>query len=367
MALYQKLSISVTLAITTLCLLPSQTNAGVGRVTEQTGPTEIVRARQSIASAVNTTVEMNDTIVTARARAELTFEDSTKVKITEQSKLVIDDFVYDPRQGTGKLAMKVAMGTARLASGQIAKNNPQQVAIKTPTASIAVRGTDFSMTVDELGRSLIMLLPSCDDKSCVTGQIEVSNEAGSVLMTQAYQATLVTAIDRPPSSPVIVSIDQLNINNMLIVSRPREIDRTESDNKRNTASALDFNFLDQDFLRAADLENQLDAKSGLDRNYLDNDFLENVLDAFNQALFASQESLSAQNQMLPGYNAGTGLKWYVDGDEKLHLYKAGSSYFEVIVHREHNLILDAVQDSVPVYQRINTGGTTVIRISQSNQ
>ena len=137
-------------AITLISVLLSLTNAwsGVGKVTEQSGPTEIVRARKSIPSAVNTAVEMNDTIVTARSRAELTFEDATKVKITEQSKLIIDDFVYDPKSGTGKLAMKVALGTARYASGQIAKNSPQQVAVTTPTASIAVRGTVFSMTVD---------------------------------------------------------------------------------------------------------------------------------------------------------------------------------------------------------------------------
>ena len=56
------------------------------------------------------------------------------------------------------------MGTVRYASGQIAKANPQQVGIQTPTATIAVRGTDFSMTVDEVGQSLVMLVPSCKDE-----------------------------------------------------------------------------------------------------------------------------------------------------------------------------------------------------------
>ena len=152
----------IRLAIATALLSTSLTNfAAVGKVTEQTGPTEIVRDKKSIPSAVNTGIEMNDTIITARAKAKLTFEDSTTINITEQSKLVVDDFVYDPKKGTGKLAMKVVLGTARYASGQIAKTNPQQVAVNTPTATVAVRGTDFSMTVDELGRSLIMLLPSC--------------------------------------------------------------------------------------------------------------------------------------------------------------------------------------------------------------
>ena len=354
-------------AITLISVLLSLTNtwAGVGKVTEQSGPTEIVRARKSISSAVNTAVEMNDTIVTARSRAELTFDDATKVKITEQSKLIIDDFVYDPKSGTGKLAMKVALGTARYASGQIAKNSPQQVAVTTPTASIAVRGTDFSMTVDELGRSLIMLLPSCDDKTCVTGAIEVSNEAGTVIMTQAYQATLVASVDRAPSSPVVVTIDQANINNMLIISRPREISEENRDNKRDVRTALDVNFLDRDFLKPADLDNQLDGFNRLDRNELEDELLPNVLDAVNAALSATQEAMSTTLSMLPGYNESSGLKWRVDDQEQLVLTRYSTHIFELTVPREQGAILDLQQDGIPVYQKINTGGTTTITVIQS--
>lgn len=354
-------------AITLISVLFSLTNAwsGVGKVTEQSGPTEIVRARKSISSAVNTAVEMNDTIVTARSRAELTFDDATKVKITEQSKLIIDDFVYDPKSGTGKLAMKVALGTARYASGQIAKNSPQQVAVTTPTASIAVRGTDFSMTVDELGRSLIMLLPSCDDKTCVTGAIEVSNQSGSILMTQAYQATLVSTLDTPPTRPVVLNIDQANINNMLIISRPREINEENRDTKRDARTALDVNFLDRDFLKPADLDNQLDAFNRLDRNELEDELLPNVLDAVSAALSATQEAMSTTLSMLPGYDAGSGLKWRVDDQEQLILTRYSTHIFELTVPREQGAVLDLQQDGVPVYQKINTGGTTTITIVQS--
>ena len=361
------MQLSMLRAIILTSVLFSLTNtwAGVGKVTEQSGPTEIVRARKSIPSAVNTAVEMNDTIVTARSRAELTFEDTTKVRITEQSKLIIDDFVYDPKSGTGKLAMKVALGTARYASGQIAKNSPQQVAVKTPTASIAVRGTDFSMTVDELGRSLIMLLPSCDDKTCVTGQIEVSNQAGSILMTQAYQATLIATADTPPTKPVVVTIDQANINNMLIISKPREISDESRDNRRETRTALDVNFLDQDFLKPADLENQLDAFNRLDRNELEDELLPNVLDAVNASLSATQEAMSTTLSMLPGYNESSGLKWRINDQEQLTLTKYSTHIFELTVPREQGAILDLQQDGVPVYQKINTGGTTTITIVQS--
>lgn len=345
----------------TILLSISKTNwAAVGRVTEQTGPTEIVRNAKSIPSTVNAGVEMNDTIVTARARAELTFEDKTQVKITEQSKLVIDDFVYDPKKGTGKLALKVALGTARYASGQIAKNDPQQVSVKTPTATIAVRGTDFSMTVDELGRSLVMLLPSCDAKTCVTGQIEVFNDAGRVLLTQAYQATMVSSLSQAPAAPVMVTIDQLNINNLLIVSPPREVE-LERQGKQETVTALDFNFLNRDFLKFSGLdEDLLDSKNLLDRNELDNELLGNALDASNQALFASQEALLELNTMLPGYNPGGILKYRVDTDlDRLILYAETAHNFQLSIPKEQGIVLDLKQGGVPAYQRTYNGGTTI--------
>ena len=262
---------ATVLIITLLLSSPINSWAAVGRVTEQTGPTEIIRDKKSISSKVNTSVEMNDAVSTAKARAELTFEDATKVKLTEHSKMIIDDFVYDPKKGSGKLAINMALGTARYASGQIAKNNPQQVAIKTPTATIAVRGTDFSMTVDELGRSLVMLLPSCDPRGgCVTGVIEVSSLAGVVVLDVPFQATLVNSAYQRPSEPVVIKIDQANINNMLIISKPSEIQEdVRAGMNKKEKGLLDFNALDVDLLRYTKLdENKLDDNNALDSNDL---------------------------------------------------------------------------------------------------
>ena len=358
-------SLLIALAIATISLSPKVTEAAVGRVTEQTGPTEIVRNKQSLSSSVNAPVETNDTIVTARARAKLEFEDRTTVQITEQSKLVIDDFVYDPRKGSGKLALKMALGTARYASGQIAKNNPQQVSVKTPTASIAVRGTDFSMTVDELGRSLVMLLPSCDSKGCVTGAIEVSNEAGSVVLEQAYQATLVRSTNTPPTAPVVVNLDQININNYLIVTPPQQF--RDEELQQDSKTALDINFLNQDFLKYNALdEDELRRFTALDQNFLDGNFLVNMLDISTAQLAMSQEQFAMQNQMLPGYNAATELKYYIDADDdtKLVLDRSVSHIARVIVNKEHNMVLNITQDGVAITQPVNRSGSTTISIVQ---
>ena len=345
--------------------MSSQTNASsVGKITEQTGPTEIVRNKKSTPSAVNSPIQMNDIISTAQAKAQLSFDDNTIVKMTEQSKLIIDDFVYDPNKGTGKLAMKVALGTARYASGQIAKNNPQQVAVKTPTATIAVRGTDFSMTVDELGRSLIILLPSCDEKSCVTGAITVSNEAGEVYLDSPYQATFVPSINTPPKAPIILNIEQNNINNLLIVSPPV---KTEDDEiKVQTKNALDINFLDKNMFGENKLDvDELKKFKELDVNYLDTNFLVNMIDLANQQMFASFEQLAGLNQILPNYSEITGIKYFFnDDDSKITVTRNVNHIAEVTLSVEQSAVMTYIQDGQQIVQKVNTGGTTNITIIQ---
>jgi hypothetical protein len=361
---------ATVLIITLLLLSPINSYAGVGKVTEQTGPTEIVRDKKSISSKLNTTVEMNDTVSTARAKAELTFEDKTTVKLTEHSKIIIDDFVYDPKKGTGKLGVQMALGTARYASGQIAKNNPQQVAIKTPTASIAVRGTDFSMTVDELGRSLVMLLPSCDSKGCVTGAIEVRNLAGVVILDVPYQATLVNTAYTPPSEPVVIKIDQANINNMLIISKPKEVaDAENAGTVKKEKGLLDFNELDVDLLKYTKLdENALDKKTALDRNDLDSDLLAfnelNELDRQNASLLGDE----LDNPILPGYNANKslGLLYYFNDDQsKVTLYKAGTHNATVTFDTTKNVTYTLIQNGQTIIQNVNKGSTSTVTITQN--
>jgi hypothetical protein len=320
-----------------------------------------VRKRQSLPSQRGSAIEMNDTVITARARAELTFEDKTNVKITEQSKLIIDDFVYDPKQGTGKLAMKVALGTARYASGQIAKTNPQNVAVQTPTATVAVRGTDFSMTVDELGRSLVVLLPSCDEKACVTGVIEVFNDAGRVTLSQAYQATMVNSLSQAPSQPVTVTIDPNNISNLLILSPPPEI---QKDEVKNSNTGAGYNLLNTDLLKFSELEkNYLDNRL-LDTDFLDNNFLFNELDVLLANAWSSTAGV-LDNGMLPGYDANSLLKYLVNDQDQLNLTrKINNHVVELWVNKEADLVVDIKQDGIPVWQRVNRGGSTVITIIQ---
>ena len=210
-----------------------------GKLTEVTGPTQVSRASTKIEGKVDIPVEMDDTIETLKARVGITFEDGTRVQCTEFSKLVIDTFVYDPSTGKGKLGMKATMGTVRYASGLIAKNNREEVRVKTPTASISVRGTDFSMTVDELGRSLVILLPSQPQFGPpVVGSIVVDNGMGTVVLTKPFQATFVASTAVVPSSPVLLNFeDETKVNNMLIIDTPKNVTQAAKEAKKASVTA----------------------------------------------------------------------------------------------------------------------------------
>ena len=216
-----------------------------------------------------------DRIQTGNGRVEIKFIDDSTVKVTEHSKLVIDDFVYSGKPSTSRMALKFASGTARFATGQSGKMNKGNINLRTPTATIAVRGTDFATTVDDFGKSLVILLPEEDG---TVGEITVSNGAGMVILTKAFQATVVSTADSRPSQPVILNLTLDMIDNMLIVSPAEEMQSNE-DAQDSRTNILDLTELDVDFLARDDLVEDKLASSDLDINTIDADFLgEDFLD-----------------------------------------------------------------------------------------
>ena len=200
--------------------------ASIGNVDQLEGKGVVDRkdGDKSITIEQSLNILQYDTVKTGNGKVGILFIDDTRVDVTQHSKLIIDEFVFDPNSGTGKLNLSAKLGTIRYASGQIAKNSRQDTKITTPTATIGVRGTDFSMTIDELGGSTIILLPSCDvNGNCLVGEISVESAAGQVILNQAFQATQVTVPESPPTPPVKLDLELDMINNMLIISKPKEI------------------------------------------------------------------------------------------------------------------------------------------------
>ena len=278
-----------------LTTLPARSDS-IGDITLSKGNSIIDRkdGEKDIKVEKDLDVFSYDTVKTGKGQVAIEFLDETRVDITQHSKLIIDDFVYDPNAKTGKLSLKATLGTVRYASGQIAKNSAQNISIKTPTATIAVRGTDFAMTIDEIGSSTIILLPSCDGNgNCFVGEISVESDAGQVILNQAFQATQVDTPESNPLKPVLLDLNESLINNLLIVQKPPALaDAIEQEEKlKVVANALDIDFLKFDDLEVDLLETEEDeANTALEIDFLDQNFLVDILAQLNKQLALQMRS-----------------------------------------------------------------------------
>ena len=205
-------------------------HANIGSVTELVGSATIKRGKETIAVSKGTIVETNDKVETKNGKLTIVFKDETNVKVSEHSSLVIDDFVYDPKSGKGKLDLKAAGGAVRYVSGAIAKD-PKAVNIKTPTAAIAVRGTDFVMAVNEIGASVVVLMPTCDWESSAvkgmtcgsSGKIDVESGSKIITLDKPYEATVVETLGAAPSPPMVINPGHSGLGTNLLVSEPKTV------------------------------------------------------------------------------------------------------------------------------------------------
>lgn len=360
-------------------LLSTYTNSGaaIGTITEQiNSPPSIQRQKTTLTGNKGTGVEMADEVKTAKGKVGITFADDTKVQVNENSKLVIDDFVYDPKnKGAGKLALNMASGTVRYASGAIAQNNPNRVSVNTPAATIAVRGTDFTATVDELGASTIILLPVCKygwvdiERDCKTGIIDVITDAGKVTLDRPFQATKVDNRSSMPLKPVSIILSEDAINNLLIVSPPREITQAENDSKNKN---IGYNFLDVDYLVFAGLINAIDIddtynvfwKDTLSTNILEQDFLVNVLDVVGAQLLKNPLDIP-KNSLLPDWFAKSGVVPMVDPTTVTLYRDDGANIQSITVPRSQFTNIIQSQNNIDIFNRVNNTGTTNITLKQN--
>ena len=353
--------------------MPAIVFAEVGSITEFDGsPAYANRNKEELVfEEVGFGIEMLDKLITAQTNLGITFEDGSRVKITEQSELIIDDFVYDTSTGTGRVNMQVAIGTVQMTSGRIAKTSRENVRIGTPTASITVRGTDFAMTVDEFGRSLVILLPSCLDDTineddCPVGTIAVSNRMGSVTLTKAYEGTMVSSNTIMPSEPRKLLLDKNSINNNLIIVPPDEFPNgfAEVSNYKENQTALDLDFFKYQDLSKDFLQEDLLEFSELDINRLDGEYLNNFLDLDLDSELSNSLEQSI-NEKLPTINKYPWMTWVVN-EEFILLESDRPSHIAVVkVSADAHGTYDLTQDEYSADIQIQNGSNNVsIRVVQ---
>lgn len=362
--------------ILAMLLIANTAWASVGEITASTGPGTIKRNQDRFDGAVGTGLEMNDAITTQNGAWQLQFVDDTRVDVTEHSRMVIDEFIYDPNSGTGALNMRATLGAVRYASGQIAKNSRQRVNIATPTATISVRGTDFFMIVDEIGGSMITLLPSCDTSgTCVVGEISVESDVGQVIMNQAFQTTVVPNRFTAPAKPVILELPEDMLRSMIIVRKKAPYDE-EIERQYPVTNLLDIDFLKFDELDRDPLVESIKNlwHTDLDNmTYLDSAFydemerqMKELMAQWVDELTVSTEELMAVR--LTGLDPETNIFYDEVTPNNIVSRKQGDDhFFRLRLHEDYGYSINMVQEGFSMFgYRVGVGGGNVINITQGN-
>jgi len=341
--------------------------SSIGDISELNGNAQIVRDKTYDAK-LKFAIQQNDEAVTKNGRLAIKFLDDSQVKLTEYSELVINEYIFDPNPSKSKMALKFTLGTARFITGSFNKIDKQNIKLSTPTANIAIRGTDFTATVDELGRSLIILLP--DRLGLSSGEIEVVTATGSVLLNKPFQATTVSVFESAPTKPIILDLSLDAIDNMLIVNPPKKDEKFVEEEQIKKDTVLDFNDLDIDYLDEDFLDNEEELEfTELDINFLDVNFLEDLLDIVDALAIEEEEDKLSQ---VTGINL-VGTELGQDKDTQITTLVTGQIIsFRRNVNQNLRLDIDGsnaytiifVQDGVSRTIKVNGGGDSTISLSQ---
>ena len=152
--------------------------------------------------AEGTQIFQNDVIETdADSALRVVFLDDMIFALGPESRMAIDEFVFDPGGADGTSAVSVLIGMAMFVSGRIAEADHDDLVITTPVAVIGIRGTVAAMDIQPPGEQSTFTI--------IEGAILVSNAAGEVVLDQPNQTTTVSDFNTLPSEPETLSDEQV--------------------------------------------------------------------------------------------------------------------------------------------------------------
>jgi predicted small secreted protein len=165
---------------------------GIGNISRVQGEGVLKRGDSTSKLSFDLPVRVNDDIVTAaEARAELTFVDGTKLTIGEQSQIKIDSFLFEEGKSGNRLSLNIA-GPFRYISGKLGAGEGSAVSVKTPMATIGVRGTDFWGGPIDQQYSVFL----------IEGLVSVTTEGGEVVLTAPGTGVDLAGPNQPPG-PIV--------------------------------------------------------------------------------------------------------------------------------------------------------------------
>jgi hypothetical protein len=124
----------------------------IGKIKVVAGEVTVERAGKPIPAALGAPVYQSDRITTGRnGSVGVLLDDDSRLSLGPNSSIALDKFEFDLATDDGSADVSISKGTLSVVSGKLVKKTPGALKVRTPAAILAVRGTEFSVKVDEPG------------------------------------------------------------------------------------------------------------------------------------------------------------------------------------------------------------------------
>ncbi|MBI5208393.1 MAG: FecR domain-containing protein [Elusimicrobia bacterium] len=155
-------------------------------------------------------VFLRDKVTTdAQGRMQVMLLDETVFTIGPNTSMVLDEFVYDPATGAGKVTARVTKGVFRFVTGKIARETPSNMKVKLPVGVIGIRGTIVAGVADDNKSTVLLMGPGAQNNAgAPAGSFGLSN--AGVEKTADRAGSLISAEKgQVPSDPVLATPEQI--------------------------------------------------------------------------------------------------------------------------------------------------------------
>ena len=138
-----------TAIVALACLAGLASAVEIGQIKTAKGKVTIERDGRTLPATVGVRLQSADVIRTgADGAVGITMDDDSLLSAGPGSVLSLDRYAFEPTTGQGRFDASLNKGTLAVISGRIAKGSPDAMTVRTPTAILGVRGTEFVVSTE---------------------------------------------------------------------------------------------------------------------------------------------------------------------------------------------------------------------------
>ena len=191
-------------------ILMGTDGAAIGQVQNLNGIVFAVRPDGTrVALQVGSQVYQGDVLESgADGAIGVILADQTSFSMGENGKMVLDEMIYDPGAQKGSVSMSVVQGTFTFVSGVVAKTDPDAMSLRTPFATIGIRGTQVGIELVE-GKPMSVVL--MEEKDGFIGEVVLTNAGGMRVLNNANDFTTLSSFN-VAAAPVTTISSTLLVN-----------------------------------------------------------------------------------------------------------------------------------------------------------